>query len=334
MTTVVTGATGHVGNNLVRELLSRGRRVRVVVHGNGNGSGRSETARALADLDVEKVEADVCNFESMRRAFAGADVVFHLAAQISIAKETDQKVEAVNVGGVENVVRACQENRVRRLVHMSSVHALAAEPSDQPIDETRPLVDDPRALAYDRSKARGERVVLRAVSEGLDAVIVSPASVLGPHDYRPSLQAQSLLMLIRNSVPASVAGAYNWVDVRDVVAGTLAAEERGRRGERYLLSGHLCSLAGISRLLAEFSGGRAPLLTLPLWSAWLGLPFVVAYGKLTGKPPLYTGPALRILASNCNFTNDKARRELGFSTRPLRETVGDAVSFYRQVGYV
>lgn len=327
MTTVVTGATGHVGNNLVRALLAQGRAVRVLLHEQGG------EPRSLAGLEVERVHADVRDLESLRGGLAGASVVFHLAAQISISPRTDHLLDPVNVRGTANVMRAARECGVRRVVHMSSVHALSAQPADQPIEETRPLVDE-RALPYDRSKANGEREVLAAVASGLDAVIVSPAAVLGRHDYGPSLQGAGLLAVLRNRLPVALAGAYNWVDVRDVVSGALAAEERGRTGERYLLSGHVCTLRELANQLAESSGGQRPRVTLPRALLWLGLPFVSLAARVTGARPLYTRNALEILAANCDFRCDKARQELGFTPRPLAETIADAVSFYRQAGYL
>jgi dihydroflavonol-4-reductase len=290
--------------------------------------------RSLAGLDVERIAGDVRELSDVQRALAGAELVFHLAAHISISAESDRMVDAVNVGGTENVVRACMDQGVRRLVHMSSVHALSAVPADQPIDEQRALVEGESALAYDRSKAAAERVVLSAVASGLDAVIVSPAAVFGRHDYGPSLQAESLLRMLRGPLPLTVVGAYNWVDVRDVVEGTLAAAERGRSGERYLLSGHTCTLRALAGHFARESGGFAKVITLPRWSLEIALPLVTLHARLTNKRPVYTRHALQIMASNCDFRCDKARRELGFSPRPLRETVADSVAFYRSAGYL
>lgn len=324
MTVVVTGATGHVGNTLVRALVERGAEVRAVIYG--------DDERVLDGLPVERVYADTRDAEAVRRAVSGADLVYHLAAVISIDEAGDRLVRAVNVEGTRNVVEACLAQGVRRLVHMSSVHALAAEGTSGPIDETCPLIERADALAYDRSKADGERAVLQGVERGLDAVIVSPAAVLGPNDYGPSLLAESVLALQRS--PFATEGAYNWVDVRDVVAGTLAAAERGRRGERYLLSGERLTVRELAELLAEHAGGRRPRATIPVRVLATALPWVSAYARLTKRRPLYTAHALRILVSPCDFVHHKARRELGFLPRPLAQTVVDAMRFYREVGYV
>jgi dihydroflavonol-4-reductase len=324
MTVVVTGATGHVGNTLVRALLERGDAVRAVIYGSDE--------RALAGLPVERVYADTRDVAAVRRALSGADLVYHLAAVISIDEASDRLVRAVNVDGTRNVAEACLAEGVRRLVHMSSVHALAAEQTTGPIDETCPLIERTDALAYDRSKADGERAVLKAVEDGLDAVIVSPAAVLGPNDYGPSLLADSVLKLQRR--PFATEGAYNWVDVRDVVAGTVAAAERGRRGERYLLSGERLTVRALAELLADQAGGRRPRATIPVRALAWALPWVSTYARWTKRRPLYTAHALRILVSPCDFVHHKARRELGFSPRPMADTVVDALRFYREAGYV
>lgn len=327
MTVVVTGASGHIGNNLVRTLVERGRRVRAVVHSDEN--------RGLAGLSgVEQVRGDVCDQASLDRAFAEADVVYHLAAHISISDDEDHRVDAVNVQGTRNVVAACERAGVRRLIHFSSVHALWGHPAHLPIDENSELADRPDALAYDRSKAQAEKAVLAAAARGLDAVIVNPGAVLGPNDFRPSAQGSFLIDLCRRKMPALVQGGYNWCDVRDVVTGALAAEERGRRGERYLLAGHPLSVSELAQVVQQMSGVRVPRMVTPLWMARLAAPGFMVVSKALGKRPLFTKHALQILGSNYQFKLDKARRELGYSPRPISETIGDSVSWYRSAGYL
>jgi dihydroflavonol-4-reductase len=327
MVTVVTGASGHIGNNLVRALLQAGGSVRALVHGADN--------RGLAGLDrVEQVHGDVCDLASLQQAFAGADLVYHLAAHISISDDEDTRVEQVNVQGTRNVVAASQRQGVRRLVHFSSVHALWGHPSDRPIDEQHELADRPDALPYDRSKALAEKAVLAGVESGLDAVIVNPGAVIGPNDFRPSAQGAFLLDLCRKKFPALVGGGYNWCDVRDVVDGALAAGQRGRRGERYLLAGHPLSVKELALIVERKSGVRIPRMVTPLWLAHLAAPGVTMVSKLLGKRPLFTTHALQILGSNYQFVIEKARRELGYSPRPIEETVGDTIDWYRSAGYL
>jgi len=218
MQVVVTGATGHVGANLTRALVARGDRVRVLVR-------RGE--RGLEDVDCERVTGDVRDPEGIDKLVAGAEVVYHLAAKISLEAD-DPEVDQINVGGVRHITESCRKHGVRRLVHFSSIHAFSTEPAAEVLDERRPLIEDPRQPPYDRSKAAGQRVVLDAVKKGLDAVIVHPAAVLGPHDYAPSRMGRVLLSLARGTMPGLVQGGFSWVDVRDIVAAAMAAEAKGR----------------------------------------------------------------------------------------------------------
>jgi dihydroflavonol-4-reductase len=195
MKTLVIGAAGHVGGNLVRALLDAGRQVRVGVY---------HDERALAGLAVERVTIDVLDPDSLRAACDGVEVVYHLAAVISITGEQRGWVHDVNVRGTANVAAACRAAGVRRLVHFSSIHAFCQEPLDQPLDETRPRATGPGHLAYDHSKALGETEILKAVEAGLDAVIVNPTSILGPRDYKPGPMGDVLLRLGRGTMPALV----------------------------------------------------------------------------------------------------------------------------------
>ena len=323
-TVVVTGASGHLGANLVRQLLAAGRSVRVLVYG--------ET-RPLDGLDVERVPGDVLDEGSLQAAFRGAGVVYHLAAFISILGSQRGRLEAVNVGGTRNVVRACLAEGVRRLVHFSSIHAFRQFPLDEPLDESRVLSDAGKAPAYDQSKARAEREVLAGVERGLDAVILNPTAVLGPFDFEPSRMGRVLRDLQAGALPALVAGGFDWVDARDVCTAAMAAEARGRRGERYLLSGTYLSVAGLAALVAEVSGRRAPRVVLPQWLARPMAPLAELLSRITGAEPRLTRDSMVALRTgNPQVRNDKARAELGFSPRPLRVTVEDTLRWFREGG--
>jgi len=323
-TAAVTGASGHVGANLVRALLGQGRRVRVLVH---------EESRALADLGIERIPGDIRDPAALERAFSGAQVVFHLAARISISGDHGGQVQAVNAAGTHNVVAACRRAGVQRLVHFSSIHAFSPLPAG-PIDETRGFNDVPDALAYERSKVEGERAVLAGVAEGLDAVIVNPTAILGPYDYRPSPMGTVLLDLYRRRFPALVQGGFNWVDVRDVVAGALAAEQKGRRGERYILSGQWTSFAELATLVHDITRVPVPRLVTPMWLARFGAEMTELYGRVTGVPVRFTGESLKALRHWRDVSCDKARRELGYQPRPLRETVADTFHWFHQAGFI
>jgi dihydroflavonol-4-reductase len=323
MTVVVTGATGHLGANLVRALIAQGRPVRCLVHVN---------SRPIDGLPVEIVPGDVSDLDSLCRAFQGADVVYHLAARISLSIDDWPALEAINVAGTRNVVEACLKAGVRRLVHISSIHALAQEPLSVPVDESRPLVVSRRCPPYDRSKAAAEVVVRRAIERGLDAVIIYPTAILGPYDYQPSYFGEALLLLARHKLPALVTGGFDWVDVRDVVAGAMLAEEQAPRGAGYLLSGHWVSMCDVAAGVAEITGVPAARFVCPLWLARASAPIIKGISRLNGKRPLYTDVSLRALQSNRRISHDKATRELGYQPRPFRETLVDTLRWFEENG--
>ena len=219
--TVVTGASGHVGNNLVRSLIAECRPTRVLVHRNSD---------SLRDLDIEQMPGDVRDIDSLIRLFEGADVVYHAAGVVSIDDDCWPRVDPVNIKGVENVVSACLKAGVKRLIHFSSIHASIS---------VRIVTRWMRAALYagrshppyDRSKAAGEKIVLDGVSRGLNAVIIAPTGIIGPFDFQPSHTGQMLLSLAKGRLPVLVKGGFDWVDVRDVVTGAMRAEKYGRLRE-------------------------------------------------------------------------------------------------------
>jgi dihydroflavonol-4-reductase len=322
---IVTGAAGLVGGNLVRALFARGRPVRALVH---------RDRRALEGLDVEIVEGDVRDPASLRRAFERAETVYHVAAYISLSMRDWPLLESVNVLGTRNVVEACLHCGVRRLIHFSSIHALVQEPLDVPVDESRSLVEieSRHYPPYDRSKAAGEKEVQRGMERGLDAVIVNPTGMIGPYDFRPSHFGQVLLALGQGRLPALVTGGFDWVDVRDVVAGAMQAEERAPAGARYLLSGHWASLRELAGLVAEVTGAPVPRLVFPMWMARVGVPFGTHFTRLDGEHPLYTSVSLRALRSNRRVSHQRATRDLDYRPRPLRETLADTFRWFAETG--
>lgn len=323
MTVLVTGGSGHLGNNVVRALLARGHKVRVLV--------RSESG-SLEGLDVERVRGDILERGSLDAAFVGVEVVYHFAATVSIDPADGARATRTNTLGPRHVADACLAHGVRRLVHASSVHALTPGGSNGATDERCAPNLDPGAPAYDRSKAAGEAEIRAAIARGLDAVIVNPTGVMGPHDYIPHLAGRALIDMYLGTLPMNVAGGFNWVDARDVALGAIAAEARGRTGENYLLSGHWAPMPDVAAMMESATGRRGPRLVSPLWLAKLGLPFIGAYAKLTGSQPLYTTPSLRALTEHRECDNAKARAELGFAPRPLGTTIADTFAFYAQAG--
>jgi len=325
MRIAVTGANGHVGVNLCKALLEHNHEVTALSHKNRQG---------LKNLPVELTQGDLLDFQSLKILLKNVEVVYHLAARISITGDSDGMVSKINVFGTQNIVNAAIECGVKRLIHFSSIHAFQQKPHDALLDEARPLVDS-EGFAYDRSKANGERYVYKAVKNGLDAVILSPTAIIGPLDPQPSLVGNAVLQLYHNKIPALVPGGYNWVDVRDVVAGAISAMHKGRAGEKYLLAGHWHSLKEFSELIHHHSGKKTVKSVLPLWLARLGLPFINTYSLLTKSEPLYTSESLKIIGEgNRMISHTKAKNELGFNPRPLTQTIRDLLEYFKINGFL
>lgn len=323
MVVVVTGASGHLGINLVRALVAEGRDVRALVHLNH---------KTLEGLGVETVPGNLADVESLNRAFKGTDVVYHLAGVISLLKNDWPRVEKVNVIGTRNVIEACRRNNVKRLVHFSSIHALQQEPLDTPVNESRPLVEGRRNPPYDRSKAAGQREVRKAVAEGLNAVIINPTGVFGPYDYQPSYFGLALLLMANGRMPALINGGFDWVDARDVAQGAILAGKKAPAGAEYLLSGHWVSMPDIAVTMKEISDAAITGFVCPMPLALFGAPFAAAYSRLRKKRAYYTTVSLNALKSNHNISHEKATCELGYQPRSFKETLKDTLQWYAQNG--
>ncbi|GAP15767.1 nucleoside-diphosphate-sugar epimerase [Longilinea arvoryzae] len=329
---LVTGASGLVGANLTRALLKQGRDVRALVH---------EDRRALEGLEVEAVQADIRDLEALERALAGVDVVYHLAGSISLEMDSGPEMEAVNAMGTRNVVSACLRCGVRRLVHFSSIDALSPQPYDVRVDETRPLIDEDRSAAeferispYQRSKAQSEREVHAGIDRGLDAVILRPTAIFGPNDFKPSFIGQALIQLARGRIPALVRGGFDWVDVRDVVMGALRAEQIAPTGAHYLLGGHWQSIREVAERVAAVTGQPAPRFNVPIELADAFAPVMLKMAHFNGTHPIYTKVTLDALRGNRQVNCARATRDLGYTARPLDETVRDTLNWFHEHGYL
>lgn len=318
----VTGATGHLGNTLVRLLCGRGERVRCLVL-------PGEPIDPLRGLDVEISRGDVRNLDDLVGAFTGARTVYHLASVISLLPRRKNLLASVNVGGTRNVIEACRRCSVRRLVYVSSIHAFAEPPRGTMIDEATPI--DPMSIraAYGKSKAEATRLVLAAADAGVDAVVACPTGIIGPFDFLGSEMGQLFRLYMRRRMPAYVDGAYDFVDVRDVAQGLIAVAERGRRGEVYILSGELITVEEILTTLSRLTGIRPPRLKLPAWLAGPITDAATAFSRLGGGRPLFTRESLAILRSNALVSHAKASRELGWQPRPIRDSIADTVQWLR-----
>ncbi|MGA2158564.1 MAG: NAD-dependent epimerase/dehydratase family protein [Dehalococcoidia bacterium] len=325
MKTVITGASGHLGINLIRALISKGRQVGTLSHISDTG---------LEGLKVEYSKGDVGSLSSLVAAFEGADVVYHLAAHISLMMDDWPRCREVNVVGTANVVEACRLSGVKRLVHFSSIHALCQEPLSTPVDESRPHVDSPKAPPYDRSKAAGEKIVRKAIDDGLNAIVINPTAVVGPYDYRPSHFGLALLQMARGKLPVLIEGGFDWVDVRDVVDCAIKAEEMAPAGSNYLLSGEWLSVKEVANIVAGIVGKKAASLVCPMSVAHACSPIVTFSSRLVGARPIFTRASLKALVSNHHILHDKATRELGYNPRPIRQTIADTIQWFKDNGYL
>jgi dihydroflavonol-4-reductase len=312
---VVTGASGHIGNVVCRLLLDKGYRVRALY---------MSSKESLAGLPVDFFRCDILNPGDLDELMQDSDAVIHCAAQISIHGDPDGMVFKTNVEGTRNVLKAAQINRVRRLIHISSVHAVEELPHDVPFDESRPYKTN-SAPAYEYSKAVAEQLVLEAGKQGaMEVVILRPGSVLGAFDFKPSEIGKALLDFYQEKIPALPPGGYDFADVRDVARTIVNAVEKGRNCEVYNITGKYHSMHAFARLIHEVTGKKVPSVVLPYSFLRFCLPFISLYGRITGTPPLFTRQSIDVLKhGHPAMDHSKASDELGHSCRPLSESLRD-----------
>ena len=325
MKAIVTGASGHLGANLIRALISRRWDVKALVH---------RDTRALEGLDIEQVHGDILDVGSLKKAFQGEEIVFHLAARISVIKQDRKQVEEMNIIGVRNVIDSCLSVGVKRLIHVSSFHAHVQEPLDELLDETRPLVDSDEHPPYNRSKAEGERIIQRSISKGLDAIIITPTGIIGPYDFQPSHFGSTILALARRKLKILVDAGLDWVDARDVSEGMINAAEKAGPGDKFILSGHRATLGEVSGNIAKYMGQSPPGIILPLRTARLCAPLVSAFDRIRGNRQLFTPISLDELNSCRKISHAKAAELFGYKPRPLSETITDTLDWFRKKGYL
>lgn len=317
---MVTGASGYVGVNLVRRLLGDGWRVRTI---------DVRPVVGVDPADVDHTLTDVRDGSAVAACMVGADLVFHLAAKITLASH-DPEAWDINTVGPATVARAALGAGVPRLVHCSSVHAFDLVRSRPRLDEHSPRSTEPDRPVYDRSKAAGEAAVRRVVDEGLDATIVNPTGIIGPADFGPSRINAIIDQAARGHLPVAVEGGFDWVDVRDVVDGLVAAADRGRRGESYLLPGHQATTVHLCRLAAGLNGHLGPVVALPAGLArWLA-PAGERIGRLLHSET-FTPASIGTLLDDPMVDGTKAATELGHQPRPIEDSVRDTVRWFEGV---
>ena len=318
---LVTGATGHIGNVLIRKLLNQGEKVRALIW-------RDEDTTPIKELDVEQVMGDVLDPASLEPAMCGVEAVYHLAGIISIMPGKNPFVWKVNVEGTRNVLEAARQAGIQRLVYTSSIHAIARAPRGVEMDESLGFDQNNPYGEYDRSKAAASLEVQKAATESLDAVIVCPTGVIGPYDFRGSELGEVIRSASEARTMFYVEGAYDFVDVRDVVDGLIAARAHGRRGESYILSGQKLSVRYMLETVREVTGKAFASIKIPFSLAEYAAGFTPWYYHRTKVKPRFTPYSLEVLQSNSNISHAKATLELGYKPRPSIETIADTVRWF------
>ncbi|MCA8923412.1 MAG: NAD-dependent epimerase/dehydratase family protein [Planctomycetes bacterium] len=328
MRALVTGATGFIGSHVARALLEAGWEVR--------GLRRSSAPPwQLTGPEPEWFTGDLGDLDSLRRAVAGCDAVFHVAGHYALWAPDEEVFEAVNVQGTRNVLLVAREAEVQRVVYTSSVACVGAAPPGGLADEDTPVAESELRGGYERSKLAAERLALAAAAEGQDVVVVNPASTIGPGDIKPTPTGKIVLDFIEGRIPFYLDTGLNFVDVRDVAAGHLLAWERGVSGRRYILghpAGNL-SLRDFLGVVGRAAGRRPPRLRIPYSLAWVaGLSSTFLADRVTGRPPAVPLVGVQLSRRRMAFDPTRAITELGLQHRPLEQTVADAVAWFRQTG--
>jgi dihydroflavonol-4-reductase len=324
ITALVTGGTGFVGSHVARALAARGYQVRIL---------RRTTSRldAVQDIACEHFIGDITDLPSLREAMEGVDWVFHVAAVADYWRSDPARIYEVNVDGTRNVLQAAEEMGVKRMIFTSSAAAMGYTGDLRPVDESIRFNFDPQLTPYGHSKFLAEAEVFRAIRRGLDCVIVNPTVVIGPGDLN-QISSSVVLELARGNVPPTVPpGGTTVIDVRDVAEAHIAAAERGRTGERYLLGAVDLTHKAWLRLTADAVGRRMTALTLPA-----GLVYILAWGadvlRECGVPIPIEGNQLRLSTRMLFFNCQKSWRQLGEPKISIQQSLKDTYDWYQAHG--
>ena len=307
----VTGANGHLGNVLVRLLLEEGYEVNALVYNNAN---------ALHGLDVKIFKGDVCDFESLWPFCKNMDAVIHCAGFISLSAFDKQKLHEVNVFGTQNVVQACLQSGVGKVVYVSSVQSFRCA-KNQILDETAPRVSAV-GDAYSYSKYLGELEIKKGTARGLNACIVNPTSILGPFDFIRGAQTRAILKIANGSVPALMKGGFDWVDVRDVSSGIIGAMNHGKCGSAYILSGHWKSFKEIAEHIASWANQKPVSVYFSLRIVGVVAFFTDVWAAMGGKQALFTQQAITHIKNGpSKVSHQLASAHFLYEPRPFKETI-------------
>ena len=309
---IITGANGHLGSTIIR-YLSRGD---CLVRGLLLPSENHEDSG-----NVKYYKGDITDLESMDAIFSGTGgsevIVIHTAGLVSIEDKITLDLYDVNVNGTKNVISMCRKYRAKRMLYVSSVHAIA-EGDGFSIDSVKG--------GYATTKAVASQAVLDAVSKGLDAVIVLPSGIIGPFDNGRNHLVQLVKRFLEKKLPVITTGGYDMVDVRDVAKGCIAAADRGRNGESYILSNQYITIPDLIELSGELSGTRVPC-SIPLSYIKAFAPLFEWIGRITHTRPLFTRYSLSVLEEDIRFSHEKARRELGYCPMDIKDSLRDTIDY-------
>ncbi len=327
MATLVTGATGFLGSHIARKLAERGDKVRILLR-------KTSKTINIDDINAERVYGDVTDIDSIRKALEGCDTLYHAAGIVSLKQADSKKMEDINVKGTCNVLMAAMEAGVKKVVYTSSVAAIGLKPGKEAADEETPF--DPAAtdIQYIKSKYYAEQEALKFFGKGLPLVIVNPSIVIGAGDVYVSTTG-IILWYCKRRFPGYTDGGINLVDAEDVATGHLLAAEKGRLGERYILSSRNITIKELFEVIEKVTGIPGPKMKIPYPLAYMGA-FIAE--RVFGIPaPNYSAIQLDSIKASKHYwyvDNSKAVRELGFSTRPLEETIESTVKWFKENGYL
>jgi len=324
---LVTGGTGFVGANLVRELIAEGHTVRVLARPGGD-------RRALEGCRVELLDGDLLDAASLRRAVAGVRHVYHAAADYRLWAPDPRVLYRANVDGTRHLLEAATAAGVERIVYTSTVGAVGIPKDGTPGDETTPVTLADMVGAYKASKFLAERVADEWAARGAPVVIVNPSAPIGPWDVKPTPTGQMIVDFLDGRMIGSVDTGLNVVHVRDVARGHILAARKGRVGERYILGHCNLSLLEIFRMLSTLSGVPAPRFRVPYAVAWMAAAAMEGVAGVTRRPPRVPLTAVRMARKRMFFSADKAVHELGLPQTPAETALADAVAWFIAHGYV
>lgn len=327
MKTLVTGGSGYIGSAVVRELLDDGASLKVLVRESGD-------LRNLEGLDVDLVYGDITDFHSIKDALRGCDRVFHLAAIYAIWLPNPKMMYWVNVQGTKNVLEACLQKKIKKVVYTSSVAALGAHGKDRPADESAAFNLWHTKDNYYLSKFQAEQVALDYNRRGLPVVIVNPTNPCGPHDIAPTPNGQLIINIIKGKLPGYVDGGINVSDIGDTAKGHVLAMEHGKPGEKYVLGNTNVSVKEYFDLIAQIGGGKSPSIKIPKSVAILSGYLYQGLAEITRKPPVTTAAWVRVGSEYSFWDSSKAVNELGMPQTPIRTSIKNAIDWFKENGYL